>query len=73
MIEQTEIADQTLTLLSSPQYLDVARTLEGYGTVVFPHCACDARRSGHIIASISLSNFRLQACSTEGDKEVSVL
>ena len=40
---------------------------------MFPHCACDARRSGHVIASISLSNFRLQACSTEGDKEVSML
>lgn len=51
------------------EYLDVARTLEGYGTVVFPHCACDARRNGHVIASISLSNFRLQACSSEGDKE----
>lgn len=62
-----------LALLYSPQYLDVARTLEGYGTVVFPHCACDARRNGHVIASVSLSNFRLQACSKEGDKQVSVL
>ena len=72
-VEQIKIADQTLALLFSSQYLDVSRTLEGYGTVVFPHCACDARRSGHVIASVSLSNFRLQACSTEGDKEVSVL
>ncbi|KAL9986983.1 hypothetical protein ACROYT_G001215 [Oculina patagonica] len=51
------------------EYLDVARTLEGYGTVVFPHCGCDARKTGHVIASVSLSNFRLQACSTQGDKE----
>lgn len=52
------------------QFLDVARTLEGYGTVVFPHCACDARKSGHVIVSISLNSFRLQACSDQGDKEV---
>lgn len=53
------------------QFLDVARTLEGYETVVFPHCACDARKSGHVIVSISLNSFRLQACSDQGDKEVS--
>ena len=52
------------------QLLDVARTLEGYGTYVFPHCACDARKSGHVIVSISLNSFRLQACSDQGDKEV---
>lgn len=53
------------------QFLDVARTLEGYGTVVFPHCACDARRHGHVIVSISLKSFRLRACSDQGDTEVS--
>lgn len=51
------------------EFLDVARTLEGYGTVVFPHCACDARKRGHVIVSISLNSFRLQACSDQGDKE----
>ena len=52
------------------QYLDVARTLEGYGTEVFPHCACDARKSGHVIVSISIESFRLQACSDQGERQV---
>jgi len=59
-------------IIFSLQFLDIARTLEGYGTVVFPHCACDARKSGHVIVSISLSSFRLQACSDQGDREVSI-
>ena len=58
-------------VLNSSQYLDVARTLEGYATVVFPHCGCDARRNGHVIVSISLNSLLLQACSTQGEKEVS--
>ena len=52
------------------QYLDVARALEGYGTEVFPHCACDARKSGHVIVSISIESFRLQACSDQGERQV---
>ncbi|XP_074614990.1 sorting nexin-27-like isoform X1 [Acropora palmata] len=51
------------------EYLDVARTLEGYGTEVFPHCACDARKSGHVIVSISIESFRLQACSDQGERQ----
>ncbi|RMX55202.1 hypothetical protein pdam_00014060 [Pocillopora damicornis] len=51
------------------EYLDVARTLDGYATVVFPHCGCDARRTGHVIVSIGLNCFQLQACSSEGEKE----
>ena len=52
------------------QYLDIARTLEGYGTQVFPHCACDARKSGHVIVSISIESFQLQACSDQGERQV---
>ncbi|XP_029179527.2 sorting nexin-27-like [Acropora millepora] len=51
------------------EYLDVARALEGYGTEVFPHCACDARKSGHVIVSISIESFRLQACSDQGERQ----
>ena len=60
-----------LPLLSVFQYLDVARSLEGYGTVTFPHCSCDARKNGHVVVTISLKNFRLQACTEEGDLQVS--
>ena len=38
--------------------------------VTFPHCSCDARKNGHVIVSISLRNFRLQACSEDGDLQV---
>lgn len=34
------------------EYLDLARTLNGYGEVVFPHCATDSRKDGHVIPSI---------------------
>ncbi|XP_068694408.1 sorting nexin-27-like [Montipora foliosa] len=51
------------------EFLDIARTLEGYRTVVFPHCACDARKQGHVIVSISLDSFRLQACSDQGERQ----
>ncbi|XP_015780434.1 PREDICTED: sorting nexin-27-like, partial [Acropora digitifera] len=51
------------------EYLDVARALEGYGTEVFPHCPCDARKSGHVIVSISIESFRLQACSDQGERQ----
>lgn len=34
------------------EYLALARTLPGYGDVVFPHCACDSRKEGHVIPAI---------------------
>ncbi|KXJ07738.1 Sorting nexin-27 [Exaiptasia diaphana] len=49
------------------EYLDAARSLQGYGTVTFPHCPCDARKSGHVIVSVSLRNFQMKACSDQGD------
>ncbi|XP_076443593.1 sorting nexin-27-like [Babylonia areolata] len=55
------------------EYLKVARHLDGYGEVTFPHCACDSRRDGHVIALIGLHNFKLQACSQEGTAEAQVI
>lgn len=37
------------------EYLTLARTLPGYGDVVFPHCACDSRKEGHVIPAIGES------------------
>lgn len=54
------------------QYLDIARHLAGYGEVVFPHCACDARKDGHVIAIAAASSFKLQACKEDGSPEVRV-
>lgn len=34
------------------EYLALARTLPGYGDVVFPHCACDSRKEGHVIPAV---------------------
>lgn len=52
------------------EYLALARTLEGYGEVSFPHCACDARREGHVVASVGKANFKLQACAEDGSLQV---
>ncbi|XP_048583732.1 sorting nexin-27 [Nematostella vectensis] len=48
------------------EYLDVARTLDHYNTVVFPHCPCDARRNGHVITTICLKSFQMKACTEDG-------
>lgn len=37
------------------EYLKLARELPGYGEIVFPHCACDSRKDGHVILSIGIS------------------
>lgn len=34
------------------EYLSLARALPGYGDVVFPHCACDSRKDGHVIPAV---------------------
>lgn len=54
------------------QYLKTARYLEGYSEVVFPHCACDSRRDGHVVAIIGFEAFKLQACKEDGSPEVSL-
>ncbi|XP_065220640.1 sorting nexin-27 isoform X2 [Planococcus citri] len=48
------------------EYLAMARTLPGYGEVVFPHCACDSRKYGRVIISIGEAGLKLQACTEDG-------
>jgi len=52
------------------QYLDIARNLAGYGEIALPHCACDARKDGHVIAIACAASFKLQACKEDGSPEV---
>lgn len=51
----------------------MARQLEGYGEVVFPHCACDSRKDGHVITEIGFECFKLHACKNDGTPEVRLL
>ena len=44
--------------------------MEGYGSVVFPHCACDSRKEGRVIPIVSFEGFKLQACKEDGTEEV---
>lgn len=46
------------------------RTCEGYNEIIFPHCACDSRRKGHVVTAISITHFKLHACTEEGQLEV---
>lgn len=62
-----DIADKIIVWL---QYLKLARRLEAYGEIVFPHCACDSRKDGHVMASVGIRAFRLQACKEDGSIEV---
>ncbi|XP_071449829.1 sorting nexin-27 [Hetaerina americana] len=55
------------------EYLQLARELDGYGEVVFPHCACDSRKDGHVVASIGANCFKLQACAEDGSLESQVV
>ncbi|XP_075216913.1 sorting nexin 27 isoform X2 [Lycorma delicatula] len=55
------------------EYLRLARELPGYGEVVFPHCACDSRKEGHVIACISSAGFKLLACRNDGVLEAQVV
>jgi len=52
------------------QYLDVAQHLTGYAEIMFPHCTCDARKDGHVIAIAGAVSFKLQACKEDGSPEV---
>jgi len=44
----------------------LAKELPGYGELVFPHCACDSRKEGHVIAAVSTNCFKLHACKEDG-------
>ncbi len=52
------------------EYLNALRRMEGYGSVVFPHCACDSRKDGHVIPIVAMDGFKLQACKEDGTEEV---
>ncbi|XP_061039458.1 sorting nexin-27 isoform X2 [Eubalaena glacialis] len=54
-------------------YLNMLRTCEGYNEIIFPHCACDSRRKGHVITAISIRHFKLHACTEEGQRENQVI
>lgn len=54
-------------------YLKLVRTLEGYGEISFPHCSCDARKEGHVIASVGINCFKLQASKDDGSLESQVI
>lgn len=54
----------------APEYLALARTLPGYGSIVFPHCACDNRKEGgHVVPAVSIQSFKLHACLEDGTLE----
>lgn len=55
------------------EYLSLVRLLDGYGEISFPHCACDARKEGHVVATVGLTNFKLQACKDDGTMESQVI
>ncbi len=48
------------------QYLDLVQTLSDYSIIQFPHCACDARKAGHVMVTIGLDSLKLKACTKEG-------
>ena len=55
------------------QYLKIVRHLDGYGEITFPHCPCDSRKDGHVIAVVGIECFKLQACKDDGTPEVSFI
>lgn len=55
------------------EYLACVRQMEGYGGVVFPHCASDARREGHVVPIIAFDALRLQACKEDGELEDQII
>ena len=52
------------------QYMNKVRQFKGYGQVHFPHCVCDCRKEGHVIALIDINSFKLHACKEDGTLEV---
>ncbi|KAK3606285.1 hypothetical protein CHS0354_037962 [Potamilus streckersoni] len=55
------------------ELLKTVRHLDGYGCIVFPHCPCDSRKEGHVIAIVSYKCFTLQACRNDGTIESQVI
>lgn len=48
----------------------MAKELPGYGEVIFPHCPCDSRKTGHVRAAVGYLGLRLIACTEDGTLEV---
>lgn len=55
------------------QYLKLARELSGYGDIVFPHCACDSRKEGHVVPAVGTAAFKLHAAKEDGTLESQVV
>ncbi|XP_064204665.1 sorting nexin-27a [Anguilla rostrata] len=64
-----KLAEQSKTIM----YLSMLRSCEGYNEIIFPHCSCDSRRKGHVVAAISIRHFKLHACTEEGTMENQVI
>ncbi|XP_032685629.1 sorting nexin-27 isoform X1 [Odontomachus brunneus] len=55
------------------EYLKLARELNGYGDIVFPHCTCDSRKEGHVVAAVGMAAFKLHAAKEDGTLESQVV
>ena len=53
------------------QFLDAIRNFDGYCSIRFPHCMCDARKDGPVLLTVSLTNVKLKACTDDGTPLVS--
>jgi len=60
-------------VFSPLQYLKLARELSGYGDIVFPHCACDSRKEGHVVPAVGTAAFKLHASKEDGTLESQVV
>uniref|UniRef100_A0A915L5I5 Sorting nexin-27 n=1 Tax=Romanomermis culicivorax TaxID=13658 RepID=A0A915L5I5_ROMCU len=54
------------------EYLDLVRRFQGYNDVVFPHCNCDSRKEGHIVAIVNCHCFKIKACNNDGVLEAQI-
>ncbi len=48
------------------ELLGAVRQCEGHASVLFPHCASDARKEGHVIPVVAFDSFKLRACTEDG-------
>ncbi|XP_012242079.1 sorting nexin-27 isoform X1 [Bombus impatiens] len=55
------------------EYLKLAKELSGYGDIVFPHCACDSRKEGHVVPAVGTPAFKLHAAKEDGTLESQVV
>ncbi|KAG6798387.1 Sorting nexin-27 [Apis mellifera caucasica] len=63
----------TVTVAKAASYLKLARELSGYGDIVFPHCACDSRKEGHVVPAVGAPAFKLHAAKEDGTLESQVV